>query len=93
MPQLFFGEFHAEQKRGIKQDVGVCAISGEKTRPGDELWRIPGTKYFVRIKAGLGAQLSEEAREGLATNVKKAAAEAEKAASKSKPEAPAPKEG
>lgn len=72
MPQVAFGKFSEDDKR-IAQDVHVCAVTGEKVRGGDEMRKIAGTKLFVRLKAGVGERLSEEAWDELVAKVKLAA--------------------
>lgn len=89
MASVFYGEFTTDEKRRIKQDVAVCAVTGERIRAGDELRPIPDTPYFVRLRAGIGTMLTDEAWQELIAKVKAAATEV----SDTKKAKAAPKEG
>lgn len=59
---VFYGEY--DDKGAIKRDTVVCAMTGTFIEPGDAMMGIPGTRYFVRVKASvagyLGTQLKDQ---------------------------------
>ena len=52
---VFYGEY--DDNGAIKRDTVVCAITGTIIEPGDAQMGIPGTKYFVRVKASVASYL------------------------------------
>lgn len=62
-PEIF-GEL--DENGGIKRDVRLCAETGESIVSGDVMIRVPGTRYFYRLKAQLLHKITDDRRAELA---------------------------
>ncbi len=61
--KLIFGEL--DGRGGIKQDVFICAVSGQPIESGDALVTVAGTRRFYRVKAPIYWRLPEDVQAAL----------------------------
>lgn len=54
-----------DEQGEIIENPGVCAVTGQPITPGDVTVRVPGTRYFLQLKAAEKRRMKPDERQAL----------------------------